>query len=248
MALILNCDLGESEAMAADGRQQQMLQWIDLANVCCGAHAGSPWLTRLTMQQAAEAGVAVGAHPGYPDKEHFGRRKLYGVEFDALEVADFVAEQVAVAREAAREAGLELYHVKPHGALYNEAAENAEVAEAIARGVLRISRDMVLVGLANSIMLEVFRASGFGVLREAFADRRYTTAGLLVPRSEPGAVLEDADEAIAQLQRLSTFSDTVCVHGDSPGAMAMLPRVRKFAGPRRKASGAEGPILGDGQP
>ena len=223
----INCDLGEIEAMAADGRQEQILKLVDLANVCCGAHAGSLELTRLTMQQAAEARVKVGAHPGYPDRAHFGRRPLFGTEVDAKGVADLVAEQVALAVEAAREAGLELYHVKPHGALYNEAAANGEVAEAIALGVRRVLKDVFLMGLAGSVMVSVFRRQGFVVLREAFADRRYTEQGLLVPRSEAGSMIEDPREACEQLERLKSFADTVCVHGDSRGAVEMLEALRK---------------------
>jgi len=212
--------------MAQDGRQMEMLRLVDLANVCCGAHAGSRELTRLTMRQCAEAGVKVGAHPGYPDPEHFGRRMLFGVTYDAVAIRELVGEQVGFAQEAAREEGCELYHVKPHGALYNEAAANGEVAEAIAAGVKQVAQDLFLMGLAKSVMVGVFRRAGFVVLREAFADRRYTAEGLLVPRSETGAMIEDVEEARAQLVRLGRFSDTVCVHSDSPGALNMLRGIR----------------------
>lgn len=227
LSLKINCDLGESEAMASDGRQQKILQWVDLANVCCGAHAGSLELTRLTMRQAAEAKVRVGAHPGYPDREHFGRRALFGIEYDAQQVSELVADQVAVAIEAARAAGLELNHVKPHGALYNEAAVNGEVAEAIARGVKRVMRDVFLIGLANSTMVGVFKRQGFVVMRESFADRRYTQQGLLTPRTQADALISDAAEAREQMERLAGFSDTVCVHGDSPGALEILAALRQ---------------------
>lgn len=222
----INCDLGELPQLATSGVQEQILALVDLANVCCGAHAGSLELTRLTMRQAAAAGVRVGAHPGYPDPEHFGRRPLYGKQFDSSQVSELVASQVAIAQEAAREAGLSLYHVKPHGALYNEAAADGEVAEAIARGVRMVLRDVFLVGLAKSTMVNVFRRQGFVVLREAFADRRYTPAGLLVPRTEPGAMIEDPAEACAQLATLRKFSDTVCVHGDGPHVLELLTALK----------------------
>ncbi len=225
----INCDLGELPDLAASGVQERILAMVDLANVCCGAHAGSTDLTRLTMRQAAAAGVRVGAHPGYPDPEHFGRRPLYGKSFGAAQVADLVAEQVAFAVEAAREAGLALYHVKPHGALYNEAAADGEVAEAIARGVRMVLRDVFLVGLAKSTMVNVFRRQGFVVLREAFADRRYTQAGMLVPRTEPNAMIEDPAEACAQWHTLAQFSDTVCVHGDGPHALTLLAALKAQA-------------------
>lgn len=220
--MLLNCDLGESPALFESGAQRELLRYLHLANVCCGAHAGSPELTRATFREAAAAQVRAGAHPGYPDPEHFGRRPLFGKQFNAAAVTDFVATQVAFARDAAREAGLELTHVKPHGALYNEAAADGEVAAAIARGVQLAAPGAVLIGLAGSVMLPVFRRQGFVIWREGFADRRYTEAGLLVPRSEPGAVLDDPALAIAQYAQLQRRCDTLCVHSDSPNAMAML--------------------------
>lgn len=220
--MLINCDLGESEGLASDGRQQEILGLIHLANVCCGAHAGSVELTRLTMQQCFEAKVRVGAHPGYPDPDHFGRRPLFGTQYNATEISDLVSDQVAFAKESAEALGLALYHVKPHGALYNEAAENGEVAEAIAKGVRKVLKDVFLVGLAKSVMVGVFRRQGFVVLREAFADRRYTPEGLLVPRSSPDALIHDPEEAHRQMLELNRFSDTICVHSDSPNALNML--------------------------
>jgi len=220
--VLINCDLGESELMAADGRQQRILSLIHLANVCCGGHAGTANLTRLTMRQCYEAKVRAGAHPGYPDPAHFGRRPLFGIEYNAAEISDLVSDQVAFAKEAAETAGLALYHVKPHGALYNEAAENGEVAEAIAKGVRKVLKDVFLVGLAKSVMVGVFRRQGFVVLREAFADRRYTAKGLLLPRTSPDAFIDDPDEARRQMLQLKRFSDTICVHSDSPNALDLL--------------------------
>jgi UPF0271 protein len=221
-----NCDLGESEAMVETGEQQAFLRLVDLANVCCGAHAGSVELTELTMQQVAAASVKAGAHPGYPDREHFGRRPLFGTTFRAADLVEIVASQVAVAQKAARKAGLHLFHVKPHGALYNEAARDGEVAEAIATGVRQVAPDVFLVGLSGSVMVNVFRRQGFVVLREAFADRRYTADRQLAPRTEPGALIEDPIEAAFQLRHLAGGFDTVCVHSDSPGGLALLSALR----------------------
>ena len=223
--LLINCDLGESWLLQRSGRQREILALCDLANVCCAAHAGDRDLTRATMAEAAEVGVRVGAHPGYPDPEHFGRRSLYRVSYDLDAIAQIVAEQVALAIDAAAQEGLVLYHVKPHGALYNEAASDADVAAAIAEGVGRVAPDLVLLGLANSIMIDVFSSLGFAVLRESFADRRYTAAGLLIPRSEPDALIEDPVVARAQTQLLASFSDTVCVHSDSRNALALLAAI-----------------------
>jgi len=222
--LTLNCDLGEIEGMSG---LEDILALIDLANVCCGEHAGSMDLMRQTIAAAAKAGVRVGAHPGYPDREHFGRRPLFGKAYQAGDIEEMVAGQVERAAEAAREAGIELFHVKPHGALYNEAAVEGEVAAAIAAGVHRVCRDVFLVGLAGSVMVKVFRRQGFVVLREGFADRRYTEAGLLLPRTEPGAMIHDTAEAVRQLPRLADRCDTICVHGDSPGALGMLKALRQ---------------------
>jgi UPF0271 protein len=208
--------------MSVDGRQQRILSLIQLANVCCGEHAGSADLTKLTMRQCSEAKVRAGAHPGYPDPDHFGRRPLFGVKYDADGITKLVSDQVAFAKEAAEAAGLALYHVKPHGALYNEAAENGAVAEAIARGVRKVLKDVFLVGLAKSVMVGVFRRQGFVVLREAFADRRYTAEGLLVPRTETDALIHDPGEAHRQMLRLKGFCDTICVHSDSPNAFEMI--------------------------
>lgn len=238
-SILINCDLGESEAQVVDGTQQRILSQIHLANVCCGAYAGSETLTLLTMQQAAEAKVRVGAHPGYPDREHFGRRALFGKQYDAAQISSLVAEQVAFAIEAAARNGLKLYHVKPHGALYNEAASDGAVAEAIAIGVRRVVKDIFLIGLANSVMVNVFRRQGFVVLRESFADRRYTSEGLLVPRSAANAMIEEPAEALKQLENIASNSDTVCIHSDSPNALAMLGALKPYCSNLRPAPPAQ---------
>lgn len=231
LMMTLNCDLGETWELRENGTQRRLLELIDLANVGCGAHAGDAALTEATFADAAEVcrthPLRVGAHPGYPDLEHFGRRPLYGIQFDATGIVDLVSEQVQFAMQAARRQGLTLYHVKPHGALYNEAAVNGEVAEAIALGVRRVVKDIFLVGLAGSVMVNVFRRQGFVVLREAFADRRYTAQGLLVPRTEPGAMIETPEEALEQRKRLEKIADTLCVHGDGPQALEFVTALRR---------------------
>lgn len=231
ISCLVNCDLGESWEAYRSGEQAEWLALADLANVCCGAHAGDVELTRATMRQVAASGKRAGAHPGYADREHFGRRPLFGKTLNARQVTELVAEQVGMAKEAAAEAGLRLYHVKPHGALYNEAsaatAEGGEVAEAIALGVKQVERDIFLVGLAGSQMLRVFKRMGFAVLRESFADRGYTKDGLLIPRGEAGAMLEDEEEIENQVRRLSPGTDTFCVHGDSAEALQKLRLLRR---------------------
>lgn len=226
----INCDLGESWEAYRSGEQERWLQVADLANVACGAHAGDAELTQVTMEQVARVGARAGAHPGYADRENFGRQAWFGSKLNARQVSEMVAEQVGLAQRAAQAAGLRLYHVKPHGALYNQASEasdaGGELAEAIARGVGQVERDVFLVGLAGSQMLRVFRRMGYAVLREAFADRAYTQAGLLVPRGEPGAMLEDEKEISEQVRRLQGSVDTFCVHGDSQEAYGKLQLLR----------------------
>jgi len=230
----INCDLGESWEAYRDGGQADCLRLTDLANVCCGAHAGDAELTRLTMFQVAEGGVRAGAHPGYPDPKNFGRRPLFRTQLTATQVMESVAEQISLASTAARQAGLRLYHVKPHGALYNEACPSTEkageLAEAIANGVIAAERNVILLGLSGSQMLRVFRRMGFSVLRESFADRAYGPDGFLRPRTEPGALLEDDDSIREQIDRLQPFTDTFCVHGDSADPARKLKLLRKALG------------------
>jgi UPF0271 protein len=156
----LNCDMGEIPEAIADGTQEALMRSITSANVACGGHAGDAETMRTTIEQAMRAGVAIGAHPGYADRENFGRLEL---KIAAEEVVDSVFEQVRALAEIAETCGARLVHVKPHGALYNQAVRNRELARAIADGVARWRRDVVLVGLAGSPMLDVFREAGFVV-------------------------------------------------------------------------------------
>jgi UPF0271 protein len=228
----INCDLGESWDSYRSGEQAELLALCDLANVCCGAHAGDAELTRLTFLQIAGSQIRAGAHPGYPDREHFGRRRLYGTVYGAREIAEMVSEQVALAERLAREAGTRLRHVKPHGALYNEASEATdeagELAEGIALGVKAVDRELWLVGLSGSQMLRVWRRMGFSVLREGFADRRYTEEGLLAPRADGEGFVRTNEEMAAQVERLRPATDTFCVHGDSEEAREKLRELRRI--------------------
>jgi len=151
-------------------------------------------------------------------------------------VADLVARQTEIAAQAAHICGQRIYHVKPHGALYNDASveeTGGEVAEAIAEGVKRVEREVFLVGLAGSVMLRVWKRAGFVVLRESFADRGYTPAGLLIPRGHPGALIEDVDKVLENLPHLAAISDTVCVHGDGPNAFKLAQAISQFQKARR---------------
>jgi UPF0271 protein len=234
----LNCDMGEIPEAIANGTQEALMRSITSANVACGGHAGDKQTMRTTIQQALHYGVAIGAHPGYPDRENFGRLEL---KMSTEEVAESVFEQVRALAQVAGSCGTPVVHVKPHGALYNQAVRNRDLAEAIAVGVARWSRDVVLVGLAGSPMLEVFRAAGFTVAAEAFADRRYEPDGTLRSRKFEDALIRDPEQAARQALKMvergvATASDgseiavsaqTICIHGDTPGATAIAGEVAR---------------------
>lgn len=227
MTIDLNCDMGEIPEDVAGGAQEALMRYVTSVNIACGGHAGDERTMRLTIGQALKYNVAIGAHPGYPDRENFGRRTL-DVPLD--EVKDFVREQVAALVSVAARCGAAVTHVKPHGALYNQAVKSRELAQAIAEGVAGVSRDLILVGLAGSAMVEVFRKAGFRPAEEAYADRRYEPDGTLRPRSLPDALVSDPEEAAGQALRIARGeagirADTLCIHGDSPGALAIVERV-----------------------
>lgn len=232
----LNCDMGEMPEAIADGTQESLMPSITSVNVACGGHAGDRHTMRETIRQALRWKLAIGAHPGYADPVNFGRRELR-LAPDAI--ADFVFEQVRALAEIAAECGARLVHVKPHGALYNQAARDQAVAGAIAAGVARWSRDLILVGLAGSPALRGFQEAGFATAAEAFADRRYEPDGSLRLRKFPDALICDPADAGAQALRLVTSqsaiasdgselfieAQTICIHDDTPGAAEIAKRV-----------------------
>lgn len=234
----LNCDLGESFGRYSLGLDDQVIPLVSSVNVACGMHAGDPLVMAATVRKAAEAGVAVGAHPGYPDLQGFGRRDM-GLSPD--EVYAFVLYQIGALAGFAHANGVLLHHVKPHGQLYNRAAKDDACARAIARAVRDFDPGLVLVGLANGALVRAGVELGLDVAQEFFADRGYTDEGLLVPRSEPGALVVDEDEAVARTVRAVTqgvvtgvsghdvpvAAQTVCVHGDGPRAVAFARRLRE---------------------
>jgi UPF0271 protein len=233
----LNADVGESFGAWRIGEDEELIPLVSSVNVACGFHAGDPLVIERTIRLAAASGAAIGAHPGYPDLQGFGRR---GLDIDADELEAAVLYQVAAVAGMASAYGRRLRHVKAHGALYNRAARDPHVARAIARAVRRFAPDLVFVGLAGSAMLEVARAEGLAVACEAFADRGYRADGSLVARSEPGAILPGPDETAAQAVSiardgrvrtiegawLDVRADTLCLHGDSPGASDRARAVR----------------------
>ena len=223
MIIDLNCDMGELEDAA---HEAALMQYITSANIACGGHAGDEATMERTTRLAMERGVRIGAHPGYPDRANFGRLEI---PMAAEEIARTVWEQIDRLDSVVRRLGGEIVHVKPHGALYNVAVRNAEVARAIAEGVARWNPKTVLFGLAASPMLDVWREMGMTVAGEAFADRRYEPDGTLRSRKFADALITDPRAAAAQALRLAREGNarTVCVHGDTPGSVEILKACRE---------------------
>jgi UPF0271 protein len=234
----LNADVGESLGPWPMGDDERLIPLVTSVNVACGAHAGDPRTIERTILAAVRHGVAIGAHPGYPDLVGFGRRDL-DMAPDELEAS--LLYQVGAVTAFARDAGVRLGHVKPHGALYNRAARDAAIATSIAHAVRRASPDLVLVGLAGSALLDAGREAGLAVAAEAFADRAYEADGSLRSRRLAGAMLESPAAAAGQALAIvrdgrvrshdgadvDVHADTICIHGDTPGAAAFAAAIRR---------------------
>jgi len=223
MTIDLNCDLGELEDAA---HEAALMQHITSANIACGGHAGNEATMRRTVRMALQRGVRIGAHPGYPDRANFGR---VAMALSAGEIVATVRAQIERLDRIAREEGAEIVHVKPHGALYNVAARNAETARAIGEAVLGWNAGAAVFGLAGSASLEIWHGMGLWVVAEGFADRRYESDGSLRARSYPDALITDPAAAAAQALALarSGRAQTICVHGDTPGAPEILRACRE---------------------
>jgi UPF0271 protein len=238
MKIDLNSDMGESFGRYTLGADAALMPHITSANIACGFHASDPLVMDHTVRLAHEHGVAVGAHPGYPDLQGFGRRDM---QLDPEEAEATILYQIGALAGFARAAGAGLVHVKPHGALYNRAAKDRALAEAIVRAVTKFSRELIVVGLANSELIKAALEAGQPVAREAFADRAYEADGSLRSRRLPGAVLHDADQAAEQAVRIArdglvvawggqevpVQAETLCVHGDTPTALTIVQAIRQ---------------------
>ncbi len=232
----LNCDMGESFGAWTMGQDADVLQYVSSANIACGFHAGDPATMRRTVAAAVARGVAVGAHPSLPDLAGFGRREMRVSVDDAYALTLY---QIGALAAMARAAGAKLSHVKPHGALYNMAARDRALADAIAAAVRDFDAGLILVGLAGSELPRAGEAAGLAVAHEAFADRRYEADASLMARGKTGAVIDDVDGAVAQAIAIATRgeadgpngkvrirADTICVHGDRPDAALFARRLR----------------------
>ena len=232
----LNSDLGERETAEGQAIDADMMPLITSVNIACGGHAGTPDLMRRTAQLAAQHGIAIGAHPGFSDPEHFGRREQRVSSEDI--VALVISQIETLANVLARER-LTLAHVKPHGALYNMAASDSQVARAVVHAVQSVDRSLFLYALAGSELIKSGQAAGLSVVQEAFVDRGYRAEGTLVPRSEPGAVLQSEQDIRRRVHELMAGAvtsidgapvpihvDTLCLHADTPHAIALARIVR----------------------
>ena len=231
-----NCDMGESFGMYKMGFDEEVIKHITSANIACGFHAGDPMWMRHTVDLALRHGVAIGAHPSFPDLNGFGRRNMV---VSADEAKNDVTYQVGALQ--AFTADKRLQHVKPHGAMYNMAVNDASLAQAICESILEIDPDMILVALAGSRWLDIAEDMGLKVAREIFADRALNADGTLVSRSQPGSVIHDTAEVVERSLRMVTEgkataitgeqidvqADSLCLHGDTPGAVEMAAALKR---------------------
>jgi len=241
MQIDLNGDVGESFGAYEIGHDAALIPILTSVNIACGFHAGDPGVMRATVALAREHGTAVGAHPGFPDLVGFGRREMKATP---REVEDLVAYQIGALAAIAAAQGVQLAHVKPHGALYNMAARDVDLADAIARAIAAVDPSLALFGLPGSQSLEAAQRHKVRAVSEAFADRAYRRDGSLVPRNEPGAVINDEQIVVTRAvaiarERMVIAADgtrvpldvqTICVHGDTPGAAVLASRIRKALG------------------
>ena len=234
----LNCDMGESYGHWRMGADAEIMPFISSANIACGFHAGDPATIRTTVRLAVERGVAVGAHPSLPDLQGFGRRVM---KISPQEMYDLVLYQAGAVEAFARAAGARLHHVKCHGALYNMAANDEALSEAMVRAVKDLGGGVFLYVLSGSRNYEIARTKKLPVAGEVFADRGYADDGTLAPRDKPGGIIEDAASAVKQAlamveegyvaslsgKRVPVSADTLCLHGDQPGAVVFARALRK---------------------
>ena len=238
MRIDLNCDLGEATGAGAIEHDRRMMEYVTSVNVACGAHAGDPDTMRATVRSARDAGVRIGVHPGFADREGFGRRDM---DLTSEEIENLVLVQIGALAAIARAEDMVLGHVKPHGALYNMAGRDRRVANAIVRAVAGFDRSLPLLALPGSVMVDAGREAGLDVVPEVFADRAFDADGTLVSRQRPGAVIHDPERMIERAVRLvrdgrvdaidgtplELSGETICVHGDTPGAEELAMTLRQ---------------------
>jgi 5-oxoprolinase (ATP-hydrolysing) subunit A len=238
MKIDLNCDMGEAFGAWQMGQDAVLMEYITSANIACGFHAGDASIMRRTVELAIEKGVKIGAHPSFPDLQGFGRRNM---SLSPSEVYDICVYQIGALLGFVRSFGVSMHHVKPHGALYNMAAQDPKLAKAIAEAVKAVQPNLILYGLAGSCLISEARKVGLKTASEVFADRTYQNDGSLTPRSQPDALIENTQIAVNQVVKMikegivvatdgtpvTIQADTVCVHGDGLHAVEFVKMLQK---------------------
>lgn len=239
MNIDLNCDMGEFTDDTSIAKDAALMDYVSSVNIACGAHAGDEATMRRTVENAIAKGVAIGAHPGYEDKDNFGRNAQ---DLRLEEVYELVKDQVIALKTIAEDAGGKLHHVKPHGALYNQAAKDAELAQVIARAVFDIDPALVFYGLSGSHLISEAEKLGLKTASEVFADRTYQPGGSLTPRTEAGALITNTAQSLAQIEQMvmqrnvttlhgeiiKIKADTICIHGDGEHALEFARAAKEF--------------------
>jgi UPF0271 protein len=233
----INSDMGEINRLLDDGTYEKLMNYVTSINVACGGHAGDETMMAAMVELAKDKGVNVGAHPSYPDKENFGR---IDIDMDQNELLDSVRDQIQLLVDIGAENGVELTHVKPHGALYNRAVNDEGVAQTIGKAIMQVDPSLKVMGLAGSKMLTVFKALGLEPVGEAFADRSYESDGTLRNRKYDDALITDPDKAAFQAKNMvegtvisfegkviEMNAQTICIHSDTPNAVAIAEAVRE---------------------
>ena len=233
----INSDMGEINRLLGDGTYEKLMEYVTSINVACGGHAGDETMMAAMVELAKDKGVNVGAHPSYPDKENFGR---IDIDMDQNELLDSVRDQIQLLVDIGAENGVELTHVKPHGALYNRAVNDEGVAQTIGKAIMQVNPSLKVMGLAGSKMLTVFKALGLEPVGEAFADRSYESDGTLRNRKYDDALITDPDKAAFQAKNMvegtvisfegkviEMNAQTICIHSDTPNAVAIAEAVRE---------------------
>ena len=233
----INSDMGEINRLLDDGTYEKLMNYVTSINVACGGHAGDETMMAAMVELAKDKGVNVGAHPSYPDKENFGRIDM---DMDQNELLDSVRDQIQLLVDIGAENGVELTHVKPHGALYNRAVNDEGVAQTIGKAIMQVNPSLKVMGLAGSKMLTVFKALGLEPVGEAFADRSYESDGTLRNRKYDDALITDPDKAAFQAKNMvegtvisfegkviEMNAQTICIHSDTPNAVAIAEAVRE---------------------
>ena len=238
LSVDLNCDMGESFGAWKMGNDAELMNYVSSVNIACGFHAGDATVMRKTVETAIKKRLAIGAHPSFPDLQGFGRREI---KMSAQEIFDIVLYQVSALKGICEALGGKLHHVKPHGALYNQAAKDCEIAGSIAKAVKAIDKNLIFYGLSGSCLISEAEKIGLRTASEVFADRTYQSDGSLTPKNQPNALIKNNEQAVSQVLQMVTKqsvtttenktipikAETICIHGDGENALEFAREIRR---------------------